>query len=143
LSDQPDRLPPHDRGAERAVLGSCLRDNTAIADVAQILRAEDFYLDAHQRLYKAISGLADAGKPVDLVTMADVLRDGIADVGGYPYLGELWDAAPTAANAEYYARIVRDRALARGLIHAFTDGLRDAYGLTGPAEGLLESRRWT
>ena len=61
------------------------------------------------------------------------------DVGGAVYLAELWDAAPTAANAEYYARIVRDKALVRGLIHASTEILRDAYDQGQPADELLES----
>src|SRR5438132_13826353 len=63
----------------------------------------------------------------------------IEDIGGYAYLGELWDAAPTAANAEYYARIVRDKALVRHLIHAGTEVLRDAYDQVMPADELLES----
>src|SRR5207245_6408660 len=63
----------------------------------------------------------------------------IEDVGGYPYLAELWDAAPTAANAEHYARIVRDRAIVRHLIHAGTEVLRDAYDQVMPADELLEA----
>ena len=65
-------------------------------------------------------------------------RGQIEDIGGYAYLGELWDAAPTAANAEYYARIVRDKALVRNLIHASTEILRDAYDQAQPADELLE-----
>src|SRR5205823_4495640 len=63
----------------------------------------------------------------------------IEDVGGYAYLAELWDAAPTAANAEYYARIVREKAIVRHLIHAGTEVLRDAYDQAMPADELLES----
>src|SRR5437016_756139 len=63
----------------------------------------------------------------------------IEDVGGYAYLGELWDAAPTAANAEYYARIVRDKAVVRNLIHASTEVLRDAYDQARPADEMLEA----
>src|SRR5262249_9575209 len=84
--------------------------------------------------------LYDKGHPVDLVLLADLLKEQkhIEDVGGYGYLAELWDAAPTAANAEYYARIVRDRAIVRNLIHAGTDILRDAYDQAMPADELLE-----
>jgi replicative DNA helicase len=117
-----------------------LRDNGAIGDVLQIVRAENFYLDAHQKIFQAVQALYDRGHPVDLVMLAEALKDQkhIEDVGGYAYLAELWDAAPTAANAEYYARIVRDKAIVRNLIHASTEVLRDAYDQAMPADELLE-----
>src|SRR5687767_3850639 len=92
-----DRLPPHSREAERCVLGSMLRDNGVIGDVIQIIRPENFYLDAHQKIWLAIQTLYDRGQPVDLVLLADLLKEQkhIEDVGGYAYLAELWDAAPT------------------------------------------------
>src|SRR5262245_56709322 len=138
-----ERLPPQSREAERCVLGSMLRDNGAIGDVLQILdkSGQNFYADAHQKIFQAIVTLYEKGHPIDLVTLAEVLKDQkqIEDIGGYAYLGELWDAAPTAANAEYYARIVRDKALVRHLIHAGTEVLRDAYDQVMPADELLES----
>jgi replicative DNA helicase len=135
-----ERLPPQSREAERCVLGSMLRDNGVIGDVLQIIRAENFYLDAHQKVFQAIISLYDRGHPVDLVMLAEVLRDQktLDDIGGYPYLAELWDVAPTAANAEYYARIVRDKAIVRSLIHAGTEILRDSYDQAMPADELLE-----
>jgi replicative DNA helicase len=137
----PDRLPPHHREAERAVLGSMLRDNAVIGDIVQILRKEDFYHDAHQKIFEAGVALYDKSKPVDLVSLAEELerRGHIEDIGRYPYLGELWEAAPTAANAEYYARIVRDKSLVRSLIHAGTEILRDAYNGSMPADELIEA----
>src|SRR5690349_11777863 len=106
--------------AERSVLGSMLRDNGVIADVAQLISTEFFREDGHRKLFAAAIDLYGAGKPVDAVTLANVLheRGQVEDVGGYGYLGELWDAAPTAANAEYYAKIVRDRAILRRLRQA-------------------------
>src|SRR5437016_5996124 len=135
-----ERLPPQSREAERCVLGSMLRDNAVIGDVIQIVRAENFYTDAHQKIYQGITTLYDRGHPVDLVVLAELLKEQkqIEDVGNYAYLGELWDAAPTAANAEYYARIVRDKALVRHLIHAGTEILRDAYDQSMSADELLE-----
>lgn len=140
-SNNNDRLPPQSIQAERSVLGSMLRENTVIGDVLQIVRQDDFYQDAHRRLFSAISGLYDKAHPVDLVTLANLLQEQkqIDDVGGYAYLAELWDAAPTAANAEYYARIVRDKAVIRNLIHASTEILRDSYDQVRPADELLES----
>ena len=135
-----DRLPPQSRDAERSVLGRMLRDNPVIGDVVQIVRADNFYLDAHQKIFQAIASIYDRGHPVDLVLLADLLKEQkyIEDVGGYGYLAELWDAAPTAANAEYYARIVRDKAQVRSLIHASTEILRDAYDQSEPADQMLE-----
>src|SRR5947209_18224763 len=101
-----DRLPPYNREAERGVLGSMLRHSAVIGDVIQILQsAEFFYTDAHQKIFLGIKGLYDKGHPIDLITLADWLKEQkfIEDVGGYGYLADLWDAAPTAANAEYYA----------------------------------------
>jgi replicative DNA helicase len=118
-----------------------LRDNGVIGDVLQIITSEEtFYADAHQKIFRAIRDLYDRGQPVDAVILAERLREQkhIEDIGGYAYLGELWDAAPTAANAEYYARIVRDKAIVRNLIHAGTEILRDSYDQVMPADELLE-----
>jgi replicative DNA helicase len=117
-----------------------LRENAVIGDVVQIVRQDNFYADAHQKIFSAIISLYEDGKPVDMVMVAEVLKDRkyIDDIGGYAYLGELWDAAPTAANAEYYSRIVRDKAIVRHLIHAGTEILRDAYDQGLPADELLE-----
>src|SRR4029077_14337427 len=100
-----------------------------------------FYEDAHQKLFQAMVALYDKGDPVDLVTLGETLIQlkQVEDVGGFAYLAQLWDATPTAANAEYYARIVRDRAMVRNLIHAGTEILRDAYEQAQPADELLET----
>jgi replicative DNA helicase len=134
-----DRLPPQSRDAERAVLGSLLKDNGIIGDVIQILRPENFYFDAHQKIYRIIQALYDKGHPVDLVMLAENLQqqNELENVGGVAYLAELWECVATAANAEYYARIVRDRALTRNLIHVSTEILRDAYDQVQPADELL------
>jgi replicative DNA helicase len=133
-------MPPQNREAERSVLGSMIRDNGVIGDVVQIVREENFYNDAHQKIFKGIVSLYDRGHPVDLVTLAEWLKEQnfIEDIGGYGYLAELWDAAPTAANAEYYSRIVRDKAIVRNLIHAGNEILRDSYDQAMPADDLLE-----
>src|SRR5262245_48802771 len=137
-----DRLPPQNREAEQSVLGSMLRDNHAIDTILQIVHKDDFYTDAHQKIFETIVALRDGGgKPVDLVILAEALkqRGYIEDVGGYGYLMELWEATPTSANSEYYAQIVRDKALVRNLIRAGNDILGDAYSQTMPADLLIES----
>jgi replicative DNA helicase len=141
--DATDRLPPQSQEAERSVLGSILRDNVVLDDIDTkvSLRTSQFYYDAHQKIHAAIKALYDRNAPVDLITLAEELkqRGQIEDIGGYGYLGELWDAAPTAANAVYYAQIVRDRAVVRTLIHAGTEMLRDAYDQAQPADELVQN----
>ena len=139
-----DRLPPFNRDAERSVLGSMLRLNDVIDDVVQVVQVEHFYSDPHQKIFDAIRTLwSDKGDKkrggVDLVTLAEHLgrQKLIEDVGGYKYLAELWEAAPTAANAVHYAEIVRDKGMVRGLIHAGTEILRDAYDQAMPADELV------
>src|ERR1700688_3378953 len=137
-----DRLPPHNREAERSVPGSMMRDNKVIPDVVQSLRAEDFYVFAHQKIYEAMADLyVVQGKPADAVTLADYLQEKqlTADVGGPAYLVELWDAAPSAANAVHYGEIVRQKAIVRNLIHACNELQRDAYDQVMPPHELLDS----
>jgi replicative DNA helicase len=141
MSDAPgqDRLPPQSIEAERSVLGSMLRDNHVINDVVRYVNTDNFYLDAHQKIFAAIHGIYNDGHPVDLLILSDKLGQlkQLEDVGRTEYLAELWNAAPTAANAEYYAKIVRDRSIVRSLIHASTEILRDAYDQAQPAEEML------
>jgi replicative DNA helicase len=134
-----ERLPPQSRDAEKSVIGSVLRDNQVLSDLLNIIRPDNFYFDAHQKIFAAILDLYNDGKPVDPVILFESLkaRRQLEDVGGASYIGELWDAAPTAANAEYYARIVRDKALVRNLIHTSTELLRDAYDGVTSADELL------
>ncbi len=140
----PDRLPPQSREAEKSVIGSVLRDNQVLSDLLQIIRPDNFYFDAHQKVFQIIIDLYNEGKPVDLVILHESLKSKkqLEDIGGVSYLTELWDFAPTAANAEYYARIVRDKALIRNLIHTSTELLRDAYdGVTSADELLGQAER--
>ena len=120
------KLPPCNLEAERAVLGSMLRDNNTIPLVRRLLTAEHFYTDAHQRVFLAIVALADDGTAADMVTLAEELqrRHQIEDIGRHSYITELWDAAPAPANVVHYAEIVRVhrqrrrlRVLAEQLIH--------------------------
>src|ERR1700733_11759745 len=116
-----DRLPPHNRDAERSLLGSMLRDNLIINDIVPLVKADHFYVYGHQKIYEAITKLNDDdGKPADIVTVAEYLMQAklIDEVGGMAYLVELNDAAPSAAHYRQYADIVRQKAIVRNLIHA-------------------------
>src|SRR5262245_7559825 len=112
----------HNREAERALLGSLIRWNACIDDVVQLVVADDLSVDAHRRVFSGLVALAEQGKPADAVTLANWLHDNghIPDVR-YTYLAELLDAAPTAANAVFYAGIVRDRAILRRLHQACSE----------------------
>lgn len=138
------RVPPHSLEAERCVLGSMLRDSRVIPDVQLILRPEhtdeNFYSDAHRRIYRAINKIHASQAAVDLVILSNELHSTgeIKDVGGYPYLAQVYDETPTAANATYYAQIVRDKAIIRYLIYTGTDIARDASDQVAPANELLE-----
>jgi replicative DNA helicase len=134
-----DRLPPQSKEAEMGVIGSVLRENAVLSDILQILRPDNFYFDAHQKVFQAIVDKYQEGVPIDTLLLFDELkkRKQLEDVGGALYLGELWDAAPTSANAEYYARIVREKAIIRNLIHTNNELLRDAYDGAMSADEML------
>ena len=137
----PERLPPHNREAERGVLGSMLRDNECIPEVVQAVKAEHFYVFAHQKIFEAIAALMERGAPADPVTVANYLKENKAleDAGGPAYFVELWEAAPSVGNTRYYADIIRQQALIRHLIHACDDLASDAFDQARPAQELLDN----
>jgi replicative DNA helicase len=116
----PDRVPPHSLEAEVSVLGSCLISKDAVVTALDLLKPDDFYRNAHRVVFEAVHALATANEPVDAVTVTEWLarHTRLEEVGGAAALYDLTDQVPTAANAAYYARIVRDRALLRRLIDA-------------------------
>lgn len=128
-----DRTPPQDLDAERSVLGGMMISKDAIADVIEQLRGTDFYRPAHEAIYDAILDLYGRGEPADAITVADELtkRGEITRIGGAPYLHTLISAVPTAANAGYYARIVRERSILRKLVEAGTRIVQLGYGTDG------------
>ncbi|PIM70563.1 replicative DNA helicase [Streptomyces sp. JV178] len=117
-----ERVPPQDLDAEQSVLGGMLLSKDAIADVVEILKGADFYKPAHETIYQAILDVYAKGEPADPITIAAELtkRGEITKVGGASYLHTLVQTVPTAANAEYYAEIVHERAVLRRLVEAGT-----------------------
>jgi len=117
------RIPPQFLEGERAILGGLLIDNDAVAKVLTVLHAEDFYREAHRRIFGAMTSLFDKGEPVDLVTLtAELNREGSLDsVGGPGFLAELVDAVPSAANILFYTKIVTEKALLRRTIASATE----------------------
>jgi replicative DNA helicase len=127
------RRPPQDIAAEQSVLGGMMLSKDAIADVVEAVRAVDFYRPAHEIVFDAITDLYGRGEPADAVTVADELtkQGQLARIGGPAYLHELLSSVPTAANAGYYARIVRERAVLRKLVEAGTRIVQLGYAPEG------------
>ena len=128
-----DRTPPQDIAAEQSVLGGMLLSKDAIADVAEMIRGTDFYRPAHEMIFEAIVDLYARGEPADAVTVSDELtkRGDLGRIGGAPYLHTLISSVPTAANAGYYARIVRERSVLRRLVDAGTRIAQLGYATDG------------
>jgi len=131
-----DRTPPQDNDAEQSVLGSMLLSKDAIADVIEVVRAHDFYKPAHETIFDAMVDLYGRGEPVDPVTTAAELqrRGELGRIGGAPYLHTLSASVPIAANAGYYAEIVREKAILRRLVDAGTRIAQMGYA----GEGLVD-----
>ena len=139
-SDDFERTPPHDVAAEQCVLGGMLLSKDAISDVIEVIRPTDHYRPAHQLIHEAVLDLYSRGEPADAITVANELtrRGEIARVGGGPYLHTLIASVPTAANAGYYARIVRERAILRRLVEAGTRIVQFGYAGEADADDLVD-----
>ncbi len=135
-----DRTPPNDIAAEQSVLGAMLLSKDAIADVVETLRADDFYRPSHTTLYDVILDLYGRGEPADAVTVASELTKvgEISRVGGASYLHTLVSMVPTAANANYYARIVREQAILRRLVTAGTRIVHMGYSGQGEVDDVVD-----
>ncbi|MEZ6047464.1 MAG: replicative DNA helicase [Planctomycetaceae bacterium] len=141
FSDATRRLPPQSLEAELGVLGSILLVNEKIDDVIEILKPDLFYNEANQKIFAAIQHMYDSGvRGIDLVTLAHELqnRNELEAVGGAPYLAKIVEAVPHAAHVEYYAKIVREKAIRRRLIYACTDILKDCYESPDSTDEMLQ-----
>ena len=139
-NDDFERIPPHDVAAEQCVLGGMLLSKDAISDVIEVIRPTDHYRPAHQLIHEAILDLYGRGEPADAITVANELtrRGEIARVGSGVYLHTLIASVPTAANAGYYARIVRERAILRRLVEAGTRIVQFGYAGEADADDLVD-----
>ncbi len=134
------RVPPQSIQAEASVLGSMIIHAPAIDVVVQIAQAEHFYRPAHQIIYQILVEMSQGNKPVDLVTLRDELERSkqLEAVGGVEYIVALVEGVPTAANVEYYANIVRDKALLRQLIVVGTQMVQEAFETHEEAGDVLD-----
>ncbi|WP_374454899.1 MULTISPECIES: replicative DNA helicase [unclassified Nocardioides] len=136
-----DRTPPQDNAAEQSVLGSMLLSKDAIADVVDVIKGVDYYRPAHEVIHDAIIDLYGRGEPADPITVAAELqkRGELQRIGGAPYLHTLSANVPIAANAGYYAEIVRDKAILRRLVEAGTRIASLGYAGEGDIDDVVDN----
>ncbi|WP_273853880.1 replicative DNA helicase [Guptibacillus spartinae] len=134
-----DRTPPQNIEAEQAVIGAVFLEIDALTTATEVLQPEDFYRAAHQKIFSVMIDLSEKGEPVDLVTVTSELQDLkiLEEIGGVSYLSDLANSVPTAANVEYYSKIVEEKSILRRLIRAATDIASDGYAKENEIENLL------
>ncbi len=153
MHDAFNKLPPQDLNAERAVLGSVMLFGDCLDEVAGIIRADDFYLDAHHQIFVVMRWLGESGGKIDALTVSVELdrQNKLEEIGGNQYLKTVLESVPHAAHVAYYAGLVREKSLLRKAIYAAGEVLRNAYdsnavasevitGWAGEAYGLLETQ---
>ncbi len=135
-----DRRPPYSEDAEQAVLAAMLIDQDAVMRAVEVVDDSMFYAERHRRLFRAMMTITERGSVVDPLTLADELsRKGeLESAGGKDYIGFLVDAVPTAANVEYHAKIVKEKALLRRLIEVSTEIVSEAFSGANTADELLD-----
>lgn len=140
MIDRPERIPPQNVEAEESVLGSMLIEAGAVLTASELLTPEDFYKETHRIIFRRMLEMAEAQEAVDMVTLSDKLRatGELERVGGISELARLASFVPTAANVEYYAKIVADKAVMRRLIGAATEIAASAYRGTEDLDELLD-----
>jgi replicative DNA helicase len=138
-SEMLDRQPPQSMEAERAVIGSLLLLPEVCDEVALIVRPEDLYDAAHRAIFSQMLALHEDGRQIDPTLLSQRLKDAgqYEFVGGAAYLLELTQEVATAAHAEYYARIIRDKSVLRSLIHVSTDIIQESYDAGVDARQML------
>ncbi len=135
-----ERKPPYSAEAEMSVLGGMLIDADAIVKAIELLDDTMFYREGNRRLWRTMIRLWERGDVIDAVTLGEELKNAgdLDAVGGMVYVAQLMDAVPTAANVEYHARIVREKAVLRRLIEAATSIIQDTYANQGEVEEILD-----
>jgi replicative DNA helicase len=125
--------------AERSILGAILLDNFAYNQAAEHLRVEDFSLDSHRRIYSRMVDLAESSRPIDMITLIEDLdrHKDLQPIGDVAYVSSLLHGVPDRPSIEHYVKIVRDKALLRGLIHAANTAIARASDQSDAAEEVL------
>lgn len=136
-----DRTPPHSIEAEQSVLGSIFLDPETVVNVLEYLEPKDFYRKNHQIIFDAVMTLFNRNEAIDVVTVTNELenKDQLENVGGLDYLGEIASFVPTAANVEYYSKIVEEKSILRNLIKSATDIVKQGYDEDDQLAVILDS----
>ena len=134
------KLPPQNLEAEQSVLGGILLDNQSLNNVLEILGVEDFYSEAHRKIFAAIVELYDKNEPSDIITLSNILKskNQIDQAGGISYLSSLADNVPSAANIAHYAKIVKEKSILRRLIGTATEILNKSYNAGSDIDSVLD-----
>ncbi|MBS1238624.1 MAG: replicative helicase, partial [Deltaproteobacteria bacterium] len=134
------KLPPQNLEAEQSVLGGILLDNQSLNNVLEILGVEDFYSEAHRKIFAAIVELYDKNEPIDIITLSNILKskNQIDQAGGISYLSSLADNVPSAANIAHYAKIVKEKSILRRLIGTATEILNKSYNAGSDIDSVLD-----
>ncbi|HOY65519.1 MAG TPA: replicative DNA helicase [Candidatus Ozemobacteraceae bacterium] len=140
MSDVFQKVPPQNLEAEQALLGSMMMDVEAVVKAMENIVADDFYQASHRGIYQALLNLYQANRPCDMVTLQEELRaqNRLSDIGGASYLSQLLNVVPTAANADHYAKIVKEKSLLRQLIGVTGEIARTAYEPQVVAQTILD-----
>lgn len=140
MSQQIERIPPHNDEAERSVLGAVLLEKEVFFEISEIVVADDFYSTAHKEIYLSMLDLYERDEPIDAVTVSDSLkkRKSLEAIGGRSYIAMLSNAVPTTANAAQYAKIVKEKAMLRRLISTASDIVEKSYSENLESEKVLD-----
>ena len=138
--DNLGRIPPHSVEAEQSVLGSMILDREAIVSSIEVLRAEDFYQQAHSEIYESITNIFAKDEPVDLITLSEELkkRNTLESIGGIMYIANLSEGVSTTANIKYYCEIVEEKSTLRKLIKASNEIIAQGYDDEENIENIVE-----
>ncbi|MGE5299950.1 MAG: replicative DNA helicase [Acidobacteriota bacterium] len=134
------KLPPQNIEAEQSVLGAVLIDNNALIAALELIGEDDFYKESHRRIFSSMSELFDKNEPIDIITLTDQLKrkNNLDAVGGSGYLASLVSMVPTSANVRYHSKIVREKAMLRGLLRSVTDIASNVYESELDPEELID-----
>jgi replicative DNA helicase len=140
IGDPIGKVPPQNTEAEQSVLGGILIENEALNKIVEILDSDDFYRESHRKIFKSMIALSEKNEPSDLITLTNELKyqNLLEEIGGASYLTSLIDSVPTAANIEYYAKIVKEKSILRKLIQAATEIVTQSYEDSGDVDGFVD-----
>ncbi|MBF0491422.1 MAG: replicative DNA helicase [Deltaproteobacteria bacterium] len=140
-NSDPYKTPPHNHEAEQSVLAGILIDPDALGKVLEFIIPDDFYRESHRKIFHAMVTLFEKGEPTDLLVVANELKrsGALEEIGGYTYLSSLVDLLPSSANIVSYARIIKEKAVLRGLIHAATEIISQGYDSIDNIDSFLDN----